>query len=88
MSQFTWPEVLTTLLEGADLTSVQTSWAMDRIMSGEATPAQLAGFAVALRAKGETAQEISGLADSMLSHSLPVTVPGRTVDIVGTGATR
>lgn len=80
--------MLTTLLEGADLTSVQTSWAMDRIMSGEATPAQLAGFAVALRAKGETAQEIAGLADSMLSHSVPVTVPGRTVDIVGTGGDR
>lgn len=61
---------------------------MDRIMSGEATHAQLAGFAVALRAKGETAQEISGLAGSMLSHSIPVTVPGRTVDIVGTGGDR
>jgi anthranilate phosphoribosyltransferase len=87
-TQFTWAQVLTTLLEGTDLTSVQTSWAMDRIMSGEATPAQLAGFAVALRAKGETAQEISGLAESMLSHSLSVTVPGRTVDIVGTGGDR
>lgn len=85
---FTWPQVLTTLLDGTDLTSVQTSWAMDRIMSGEATPAQLAGFAIALRAKGETAREIAGLADSMLAHSVPVTVPGRTVDIVGTGGDR
>lgn len=57
-------------------------------MSGEATSAQLAGFAVALRAKGETAQEIIGLADSMLAHSIPVHVGGRTVDIVGTGGDR
>lgn len=57
-------------------------------MTGEATSAQLAGFAVALRAKGETAQEISGLAASMLAHSVPVRVPGRTVDIVGTGGDR
>ena len=85
---FTWSEVLTALLAGADLTAVQTSWAMDRIMTGEATSAQLAGFAVALRAKGETAQEISGLAASMLAHSVPVRVPGRTVDIVGTGGDR
>ncbi len=83
-----WPAVLTTLLEPADLTSAQAAWAMDRIMSGEATAAQVAGFAIALRAKGETAQEISGLAASMLAHSLPVSVPGRTVDIVGTGGDR
>ncbi|MET3806502.1 anthranilate phosphoribosyltransferase [Nakamurella sp. UYEF19] len=85
---FTWPQVLTSLLDGVDLTSVETSWAMDRIMSGEASPAQLAAFAVALRAKGETAQEIAGLADSMLAHSVRVSVPGRTVDIVGTGGDR
>jgi len=85
---FNWPEILTALLERQELSSAQTSWAMDRIMSGEATPAQLAGFAVALRAKGETAQEISGLADSMLAHSVPVHVVGRTVDIVGTGGDR
>src|SRR5664279_6030590 len=58
---------------------------MDKIMTGEATPAQLAGFAVALRAKGETAAEVSGLVDSMLAHAVRVSVPGRAVDIVGTG---
>lgn len=85
---YTWPQLLTELLAGTDLSSAQTAWAMDRIMSGEATSAQLAGFAVALRAKGETAQEIIGLADSMLAHSIPVHVSGRTVDIVGTGGDR
>ncbi len=85
---FSWPDVLSALLAGTDLTAVQTSWAMDRIMTGEATSAQLAGFAVALRAKGETAQEIAGLAASMLAHSVPVHVAGRAVDIVGTGGDR
>ena len=80
--------MLTTLLEGSDLTTAESAWAMDSIMSGEATPAQLAGFAVALRAKGETAAEISGLAASMLDHSVPVKIPGRAVDIVGTGGDR
>jgi len=85
---FNWPELLSTLLAGSDLTAAHTSWAMDRIMTGEATSAQLAGFAVALRAKGETAPEITGLAESMLAHSVPVHVPGRAVDIVGTGGDR
>ena len=85
---YTWPAVLSVLLDRSDLTSEQAAWAMDSIMSGTATSAQLAGFAIALRAKGETAQEISGLAASMLAHSVPVVVPGRTVDIVGTGGDR
>ncbi|SDP23512.1 anthranilate phosphoribosyltransferase [Nakamurella panacisegetis] len=87
-ADFTWPEILGALLAGRDLASDRTEWAMDRIMNGEATPAQIAAFAVALRAKGETASEIAGLADSMLSHCVPVHVPGRTVDIVGTGGDR
>ena len=58
---------------------------MDQVMSGEASPAQVAGFVVALRAKGETAPEIAGLATAMLAHARPVDVPGPVVDIVGTG---
>jgi anthranilate phosphoribosyltransferase len=57
-------------------------------MSGTATPAQIAGFAVALRAKGETPAEISGMADAMLAHSRRVHVGRRAVDIVGTGGDR
>ncbi|MGN6637044.1 MAG: anthranilate phosphoribosyltransferase, partial [Oryzihumus sp.] len=45
----TWPAVFTSLLAGQDLSSADSAWAMDRIMSGEATPAQVAGFLVALR---------------------------------------
>lgn len=54
-------------------------------MSGEATPAQIAGFLVALSAKGETVDELSGLAEAMLSHANPVAISGEKLDIVGTG---
>ncbi|RZU25314.1 anthranilate phosphoribosyltransferase [Streptomyces sp. BK239] len=80
-----WPALLNGLLEGRDLSADDTAWAMDLIMRGEATDAQIAGFAVALRAKGETVQEITGLVRTMYAHANVIDVPGRTVDIVGTG---
>ncbi|MFF3843987.1 anthranilate phosphoribosyltransferase [Streptomyces sp. NPDC002328] len=80
-----WPGLLNGLLEGRDLTADDTAWAMDLIMRGEATDAQIAGFAVALRAKGETVEEITGLVRTMYRHANVIEVPGRTVDIVGTG---
>ncbi|MFE1290106.1 anthranilate phosphoribosyltransferase [Streptomyces sp. NPDC058751] len=80
-----WPAVLNGLLEGRDQSADDTAWAMDRIMSGEATDAQIAGFMVALRAKGETVQEITGLVRAMYAHANVIEVPGSTVDIVGTG---
>ena len=57
-------------------------------MRGEATDVQIAGFAVALRAKGETVEEISGLVQAMYEHANTIDVPGPTVDIVGTGGDR
>jgi len=83
-----WPTLLTRLLDGEDLDGGDTGWAMDKIMTGEATSAQVAGFAVALRAKGETPAEVAGLVESMLAHAVRVTVPQRAVDIVGTGGDR
>ena len=80
-----WPGLIGRLLAGQDLAADDTEWAMDQVMSGEASPAQVAGFVVALRAKGETAPEIAGLATAMLAHARPVDVPGPVVDIVGTG---
>ena len=85
MSTLTWPDLLGALIAGDDLTAAQTGWAMDQVMTGEATSAQIAGFAVALRAKGETADEVLGMADSMLRHARTVDVAGRAIDIVGTG---
>lgn len=84
----TWPEVLTTLVGGSDLSAEQTAWAMGELLSGEATPAQVAGFAVALRAKGETSAEVLGLVDAMYAVATPLSVPGRLLDVVGTGGDR
>ncbi|MEV6245021.1 anthranilate phosphoribosyltransferase [Streptomyces sp. NPDC051742] len=80
-----WPVVLEGLLTGRDQSAEDTAWAMDRILRGEATDAQIAGFAVALRAKGETVEEISGLVRTMYEHANTIEVPGPSVDIVGTG---
>ncbi|MET9723911.1 anthranilate phosphoribosyltransferase [Streptomyces zaomyceticus] len=80
-----WPVVLEGLLTGRDQSAEDTAWAMDRILRGEATDAQIAGFAVALRAKGETVDEITGLVRTMYEHANTIDVPGPSVDIVGTG---
>jgi len=61
---------------------------MGEVLSGEATPSQIAGFAVALRAKGETIDEIAGLSDAMLASANPISIPGRLLDVVGTGGDR
>src|SRR4051812_20258103 len=84
----TWPDVLSALVAGQDLDSDATTWAMEEILSGNATPTQIAGFAVGLRSKGETLQEVQGLVDSMYHHATPLKVDGRVVDIVGTGGDR
>ena len=83
--QTTWRAVLGELMHGRSLDAWQTAWAMAEIMSGEATPAQLAAFAVLLHAKGETSTELSGLARTMLERAPAVEVDRHCVDIVGTG---
>ncbi|MDP9443566.1 MAG: anthranilate phosphoribosyltransferase [Actinomycetota bacterium] len=83
-----WPDVLSALIGGHDLDTDQTAWAMEEILAGSASPAQIAGFAVALRAKGETVDEVEGLVRTMLGHAVAIDVPGRTVDVVGTGGDR
>ncbi|MER5299800.1 anthranilate phosphoribosyltransferase [Streptomyces lasiicapitis] len=81
----TWPELLNALLSRRDLSAAETAWAMDQVMSGAAGPARLAGLMVALRAKGETVEEIDGLVDAMYAHAVPLDVAGPALDIVGTG---
>jgi anthranilate phosphoribosyltransferase len=80
-----WRSLIGKLIAAQDLTEDDTAWAMDQVMSGAATTAQIAGFATALRAKGETPEEISGMAATMLAHARRVELDGRAVDIVGTG---
>ena len=83
-----WPEVLSALIARTDLSADQTAWAMGEILAGEASPAQIAGFAVALRAKGETVDEVEGLVNGMYEHSTPLVITGRVLDVVGTGGDR
>ncbi len=84
----TWPSVYADLIAGRDLDRAAAAWAMDQIMAGEATPAQVAGFLMGLRAKGESIEEMQGLAEQMLAHARRIEVPGPSVDIVGTGGDR
>ncbi|WP_433228739.1 anthranilate phosphoribosyltransferase [Micromonospora sp. CA-248260] len=89
MGERTWPHLLNALLRGDELSTADTAWAMNEIMAGAATPAQIAGFAVALRAKGETPAELAGLVEAMFDNSVRVTLPEElrrtAVDVVGTG---
>ncbi|MET1016619.1 MAG: anthranilate phosphoribosyltransferase, partial [Leifsonia flava] len=84
----TWPNVLASLLRGEDLSVSDASWCMQEIMTGEATDAQIAGFLVALAAKGETVDEIVGFRDAILDNAVSLPVPSMALDIVGTGGDR
>jgi anthranilate phosphoribosyltransferase len=83
-----WSTVLTSLLAGEDLSVADAAWAMDQVMTGQATDAQLAGFLIALRVKGETVDEIVGFRDAILDHAVPLAVDPMALDIVGTGGDR
>ncbi|WP_428964393.1 anthranilate phosphoribosyltransferase [Micromonospora fluostatini] len=89
MGERTWPHLIATLLRAEELATADTEWAMGEIMSGAATPAQIAGFATALRAKGETSAELAGLVEAMLTRAVPVELPeeirATALDVVGTG---
>jgi anthranilate phosphoribosyltransferase len=83
-----WSEVLGRLVRGEDLPDELAAAAMAAIMAGEATPAQVAGFVIGLRAKGETAAEIAGLVRTMRAFAEQVHVDGPSVDTCGTGGDR
>ena len=85
MTNLSWPAILTSLLAGEDLQRTEASWAMSQIMSGEATPAQIGAFMLALRSKGETVEELAGLVDVMLENAVLLQTGSDAVDIVGTG---
>src|SRR5579884_1613007 len=85
-----WPDLLAALLRGEPLERAATAWAMREILAGDATAAQIAGFAVGLRAKGETADEVVGLVEAMLAAApdwVGEPLP-RAVDTCGTGGDR
>ena len=89
MTDFLWPEILRVLASGSDLSRHQARQAMRQIMSGEASPARIAGLIVALRMKGETVEEMSGLVEGMLEAAVRADLgDSDPVDIVGTGGDR
>lgn len=81
-------EAIEQLLGGTPLSREQARGVMDQVMAGEATPVQIAGILIALRAKGETVEEMAGFVDSMRAHATPLTVPEGTIDTCGTGGDR
>ncbi len=81
----TWPALLGALTRSESLSADEAEWAMSEIMAGAATSAQIAGFAIALRMKGASVAEMSGLSRAMLAHATPIHVSGHMVDLVGTG---
>ncbi|MBN1875095.1 MAG: anthranilate phosphoribosyltransferase [Anaerolineae bacterium] len=82
-------EAISQLLEGKSLSLVQAESVMDQVMRGEATPAQIAGFLVALRVKGETVEEITGCARAMRHAAVKVTPQqDGLIDTCGTGGDR
>ena len=85
-----WPGVLGRLLGGESLTADQAEQVLGQVLSGEATPAQIAGLAVALRAKGESVAEMTGFVRAMVAHALPLDLPAGIdlVDTCGTGGDR
>ncbi|MDN5889229.1 MAG: anthranilate phosphoribosyltransferase [Yaniella sp.] len=83
-----WPTVLSAVSNQQHLTQEQAAWAMQEMMSGVATDAQIAGFLMALSTKKETVDELLGMADAMLDESVSVELPSNVLDIVGTGGDR
>lgn len=83
-----WPQLLGALTTRQTLAPGHAAWAMDQIMRGAATPAQIAAFGVAMKMKQPTAGELAELADTMLSHARRIAtdkIGSDTVDVVGTG---
>jgi anthranilate phosphoribosyltransferase len=81
-------EALEQLLQGTSLRREQARSVMDQVMAGDATAVQIAGLLVALRAKGETVEEMTGFVESMRAHATPIDVPKGAIDTCGTGGDR
>ena len=80
-----WPIILRHLTSLEDLDSQMADWALEEVMSGRATSAQIAALLMGLKVKGEAASEVLGFVEVMYRHAKPVYFPGRAVDCVGTG---
>ncbi|HEY4948526.1 MAG TPA: hypothetical protein VII19_11555, partial [Acidimicrobiales bacterium] len=85
-----WPGVLTGLLAGTSLAAGQAEVVLGQVLAGEATPSQIAALAVALRAKGEAVEEMTGFVRAMAAHAVPLSLPAgiEVIDTCGTGGDR
>lgn len=81
----TWPHLTETLTNGLDLSSNSAQWAMNEILQGSADISHIKEFLLALKAKGETAEEVNAFVNVMYQHSAPIEISERAVDTVGTG---
>ena len=81
----TWPQLVETLTNGLDLSSSSAQWAMNEILQGATDIADVKEFLLALKAKGETAEEVNAFVNVMYQHSAPISIAERAVDTVGTG---
>ncbi len=88
----TWPEVLARLSRREPLSEAEAEATLKTVLSGEATPVQVGAFLALLHAKGETAEEVTGLARAMIDAAVPCplgeTQAAAAVDLVGTGGDR
>ena len=80
-----WPQLTETLTNGLDLSADSAQWAMNEILQGNADVANIKDFLLALKAKGETAEEVNAFVNVMYQHSAPIEITERAVDTVGTG---
>ena len=87
-AQFSWPDLIDRILGGEDLSADDTRAALTAIMGGQVSPVHIAGFVVALRAKGETSTEMAGLVRAWRDNAIAVPVEGPVVDTCGTGGDR
>ena len=83
--ELSWPSILGKLIAKIDLSPTEITWATENLMSATATPAQMAGFMIGMRSKGERVAEISAMVDVLLAHAVRPDLPNDALDIVGTG---
>jgi anthranilate phosphoribosyltransferase len=83
-----WPRTLSRIIAHQALSTDDAAEAMRIVMSGEASPGQIGGFLMALRTKGETVDELEGLARAALGFASPVVAPAPVIDTCGTGGDR
>ena len=81
----TWENVFATLATKSELSALQIEWAMNEILEGASSTDNIKKFLLALKEKGETADEVNSLVDSMYRKASLIDIPDRAVDIVGTG---